>query len=94
MPKLVSVGRTTTLSTNQVRPTAAESALAAFFPPPPTQARAERTLCKETVLQPASLPQGSPRTCRKDPPFPRNRGKGAGGKGERCGESDDLMQWC
>jgi hypothetical protein len=35
MPKLVSTGRTTTLSTNQVRPTAAESALSAFFPPPP-----------------------------------------------------------
>ncbi len=35
MPKLVSAGRTTTLSTNQVRPTAAESALSAFFPPPP-----------------------------------------------------------
>jgi hypothetical protein len=34
MPKLVSAGGTTTLSTNQVRPTAAESALA-FFPPPP-----------------------------------------------------------
>ena len=91
MPKLVSAGRTTTLSTNQVRPTAAESALAAL---PAYASASGATLCKETVLQPASLPQGSPRTCRKDPPFPRNRGKGAGGKGERCGESDDLMQWC
>jgi hypothetical protein len=35
MPKLVSAGGTTTLSTNQVRPTAAESAFSAFFPPPP-----------------------------------------------------------
>ena len=33
MSKLVSAGRTTTLSTNQVRPTAAETALSAFFPP-------------------------------------------------------------
>jgi hypothetical protein len=35
MLKLVSAGRTTTLSTNKVRPTAAETALSAFFPPLP-----------------------------------------------------------
>ena len=33
--QLVSAGRTTTLSTNKVRPTAAETALSAFFPPVP-----------------------------------------------------------
>ena len=86
MPKLVSVGRTTTLSTNQVRPTAAELALAAFFPPPPTQARAERLCARRPCCSRLLCPRARRGLAGKTPLSPEIGGKEPGKGGTLRGE--------
>ena len=81
MPKLVSAGKTTTLSTNQVRPTAAKSALAAFFPPPSTQARAEQLCARRPCCSRLLCPRARRGLAGKTP-LPPEIGGGGRGKGE------------